>query len=100
MSKFGDLISGQVPVLLHFYIENNSISERMHEVVKEVANHFGDKARVIEINAESNREVVRALQVASLPDFIIYKEGEMLWREQGGQSANALKNALEAYTTA
>lgn len=100
MSKFGDLISGNVPVLLHFYIKNNPISERMHEVLKEVANHFGDKARIVEINAESNRDIVRALQIASLPDFIIYKEGEMLWRIQGGQSANALKNALEDYTTA
>lgn len=100
MSKFGDLISGSVPVLIHFYIENNTASERMHEVVKEVANHFGDKARIVEINADSNREVVRALQVASLPDFMIYKEGEMLWREQGGQSARTLTNALEAYTTA
>lgn len=100
MSKFRDLISGNAPVLIHFYIDNNTIGERMHEVVKEVANHFEDKARIVEINAESNRDVARALQVASLPDFMIYKDGEMLWRTQGGQSAEALIKVLDSYTTA
>lgn len=99
MAKFGDLINGEVPVLLHFYLEGNEISERMHKVVKEVANHFEDKARIVEINVDSNREVVRALQVSSLPDFMIYKDGEMHWRAQGKHTSNALKNVLENYTT-
>ncbi|HLS11616.1 MAG TPA: thioredoxin family protein [Flavobacteriaceae bacterium] len=99
MAKFGELVSGDVPVLLHFYLKDNAISEKMHEVVKEVANYFGDKARVVEINADANRDIVRALKVSSLPDFMIYKDGEMHWRIQGGQTSNALKNALENYTT-
>ena len=45
MAKFGELVSGEVPVLLHFYLKGNTISEQMHDVVKEVANYFGDKAR-------------------------------------------------------
>lgn len=99
MAKFGDLISGDVPVLLHFYLEGNEISERMHKVVKEVANHFEDKARIVEVNVDANREVIRALQVSSLPDFIIYKDGEMHWRAQGKHSSNALKNVLEEFIT-
>jgi len=99
MAKFGELISGDVPVLLHFYLKNNAISEQMHDVVKEVANHFGDKARIIELNADANREIVRALQISSLPDFMIYKDGEMHWRKQGGQTSSVLKNALEDFTT-
>ncbi len=98
MSKFGDLISGNVPVLLHFYVEENTTCQRMHQVVKEVANHFGNKARVVEINVNANREIVRALQVASLPDFMIYKNAEMLWRGQGGQTFGSLKSALENFT--
>jgi|SRR5699024_7942348 len=99
MAKFGELVSGEVPVLLHFYLKGNTISEQMHDVVKEVANYFGDKARVVEINADTNREIVRALQVSSLPDFMIYKDGEMHWRIQGKQSSSALKDVLENYTT-
>lgn len=99
MAKFKELIDGDVPVLLHFYIKGNEASERMHKVVKEVANHFEDKARIIEINVDANREVVRALQVSSLPDFMIYKDGEMHWRAQGKHTSNALKSVLEEYTT-
>lgn len=100
MAKFGDLISGEQAVLIHFYIEGNPICERMHAVVKEVANHFGDSVRVVEINVNSNKEVVHALQITSIPDFMIYKNGEMLWRTQGVQTANALKNTLVDYVNA
>lgn len=99
MTKFGDLLSGDVPVLLHFYLKDSAISEQMHHVLKEVANHFGDKARIVEVNAESNRDLVRALQVSSLPDLIIYKDGEMHWRKQGSQTSDSLRSVLEKYTT-
>lgn len=99
MTKFGDLIDGEQPVLLHFYVEGYEVSERMHKVVKEVANYFEDKVRVLEINVSSNREVVRALQVSSLPDFMIYKNGEMHWRAQGKQTSNTLRSVLENYTS-
>jgi len=100
MSKFGDLISGELPVLLHFYVQENTTCQRMHQVVKEVANHFGNTVRVVEINVNANREIVRALQVSSLPDFMVYKNSEMRWRAQGGQSFNTLKNKLEEMLTA
>ena len=99
MTKFGDLLSGDVPVLLHFYLKDNAISEQMHHVLKEVANHFGDKARIVEVNAESNRDLVRALQVSSLPDLIIYKDGEMQWRKQGSPTSDSLRSVLEKHTT-
>lgn len=95
MSKFGDLISGERPVLLHFYVQENTTCQRMHSVMQEVSNHFGNRARIIEINVNANREIVRALQVSSLPDLMIYKNGEMQWRSQGGQSFSTLKNRLE-----
>lgn len=100
MSKFGELVKGKKPVFLHFYINNNTLSERMHEVVQEVATHFGEAVKVAKLDVEANRELVRALQITSLPDFIIYKEGEMLWRAQGGRTVSALIKALEPYVSA
>jgi len=49
MSKFGDLIDVEVPVLFEFFTEWSDESETMHDVLRDVAAAMGDKARVIKI---------------------------------------------------
>jgi len=90
MSKFGELIDVNVPVLLDFFTEWNEQSTAMHPVLRDVAAALGDKAKVIKIDVEKNKELSEALRVKSLPTFIIYKDGEMKWRQSGEQDANTL----------
>ena len=47
MSKFGELIDLQVPVLLDFYAEWNEQSTAMHPVLSDVAAALGDKGKVL-----------------------------------------------------
>ena len=42
MSKFGELINAQVPVLIDFYTEWNESSVAMHPVIRDVAAALGD----------------------------------------------------------
>jgi len=90
MSKFGELIDVNIPVLLDFFTEWNEQSTAMHPVLRDVAAALGDKAKVIKIDVEKNKELSEALRVKSLPTFIIYKDGEMKWRQSGEQDANTL----------
>jgi len=90
MSKFGELIETQVPVLLDFYADWDEACKDMHPVLRDVAAALGDKARVIKIDVEKNEELSKALRVKGLPTLMIYKEGEMKWRQSGEQDANTL----------
>jgi len=49
MSKFGELINAEAPVLIDFYTEWNEQSVAMHEIIRDVAAALGDKAKVIKI---------------------------------------------------
>jgi thioredoxin 1 len=49
MSKFGELIETQVPVLFDFYTDWDEASKEMHPVLRDVAAALGDKARVIKL---------------------------------------------------
>lgn len=97
MSKFGELIDAKVPVLLDFYTEWNEPSTAMHPVLRDVAAAMGDKARVIKIDVDKNRELADALRVKGLPTLMIYKSGEMVWRQSGEQDANTLIGLLKEY---
>jgi thioredoxin 1 len=97
MSKFGELIEAPVPVLLDFYAEWDETCKTMHPVLRDVAAELGDKARVIKIDVEKNAELAEALRVKVLPTLMIYKEGEMKWRQSGEQDANTLIGLVKEY---
>ncbi|HBC05920.1 MAG TPA: thioredoxin family protein [Aequorivita sp.] len=97
MSKFGELIETRVPVLLDFYAEWDDACKEMHPVLRDVAAALGDKARVIKIDVDKNRELAEALRVKGLPTLMIYKNGEMKWRQSGEQDANTLIGLVNEY---
>ena len=97
MSKFGELIETHVPVLLDFYAEWDNVCQEMHPVLRDVAAALGDKARVIKIDIEKNQELSEALRIKGLPTLMIYKNGEMKWRQSGEQDANTLIGLVQEY---
>lgn len=97
MSKFGEIIDVDIPVLLDFYTEWNEQSTAMHPVLRDVAAALGNKAKVIKIDVDKNKELAEALRVKGLPTFIIYKDGEMKWRHSGTQDADTLIEILKEY---
>jgi len=99
MSKFGELIDLNVPVFIDFYADWDELSISMHEVLRDVAAAIGDKAKVIKIDAEKNPDLAQALRVTTLPTLMIYKDGEMVWRQSGAQDANTLMGIIGEYTS-
>jgi thioredoxin 1 len=97
MSKFGELIDGNVPVLLDFYTDWTESSSSMHPVLRDVAAAVGDKGKVIKINVDKNNELAQALRIKGLPTLMIYKSGEMVWRQSGEQDANTLINLIKEF---
>lgn len=97
MSKFGELIDLNIPVLLDFYTDWNEASKAMHPVLRDVAAALGDKAKIIKIDVDKNAQLAEALRVKGLPTLMIYKSGEMKWRQSGEQDANTLIGILKEY---
>ena len=97
MSKFGELIDCEIPVLLDFYNDWNKSSTSMNPVLKDVAAAIGDKGKVIKINVDKNNELAQALRIKGLPTLMIYKSGEMVWRQSGEQDANTLINLVNEF---
>ncbi|MAR26272.1 MAG: thiol reductase thioredoxin [Flavobacteriaceae bacterium] len=97
MSKFGDLVGLDIPILLDFYNDDNQISTVMHPILRDVAAAVGDKGKVIKINVDKNNELAEALRIKMLPTLMIYKSGEMVWRQSGEQDADTLINLIKEF---
>ncbi len=95
MTKFGELINVKKPVLIDFYFDWNE--ENNLDVLKDVAAALGDKAKVIKIDIKKNEILADTLRVKGNPTFMIYKNGEMKWRQTGEQDANTLIGLVQQY---
>lgn len=91
MSKFGELVNSETPILIDFYSNWDEIKEgESVATLREVALALGDKAKVVKIDVEKNEVLAKALRIKSNPTFIIYKSSEMKWRQSGDQDATSL----------
>lgn len=97
MAKFGELIGSEIPVLIDFYADWEEDSDHFHATLRDVAAALGDSAKVIKIDVEKNEILANALRIKGNPTFIIYKDGEMKWRQSGDQDANTLINLVQQY---
>ncbi len=96
MAKFGEIVGEAKPVLIDFYVEFDQEQEG-EEVLRDVAAALGDKAKVVKIDVEKNKDLASALKVKAYPTFMIYKQGEMKWRKTGEIEANTLISTVEQY---
>lgn len=97
MSKFGELIDARTPVLLDFFSDTDEACKILNPVLRDVAAALGDKARVIKIDVDKNKELAEALRIKDLPTLMIYKNGEMKWRQSGEQDADTLVDLVNEY---
>jgi thioredoxin 1 len=97
MSKFGELIDVEVPVLFDFFTEWDDASIAMHDVLRDVAAALGDKAKVIKIDVDKNQALSEALRIKGLPTLIIYKSGDMKWRQSGELDANTIIGLMQSH---
>jgi len=97
MTKFGELIGSKTPTLIDFYKDWEEENNNLHSVLRDVAAALGDKAKVVKIDISKNETLAAALRIKGNPTFIIYKNGEMKWRQTGQQDANTLISLVEQY---
>jgi thioredoxin 1 len=97
MSKFGELVDGKAPLLLVFFEELEELKEEFNNTLRDVAAAMGDHGKVIKINMAKNPKLVDALRVKVMPTLMIYKLGEMVWRQSGEQDANTLIALMNEY---
>lgn len=97
MEKFEEIIAGTTPVLVDFFATWCGPCKMMHPVLEELHTMVGDTARILKIDVDQNEALSAKFNVRSVPTLMIFKDGDLKWREAGVHSAADLKKELEKY---
>ena len=89
------MTNGYTPTAVLVKLSEDEISNTMYPLLKDVANALGKKVKVIKIDLEKNNKLAEALRIKGAPTLMIYKRGEMKWRQSGDEEANSLIGRLK-----
>lgn len=97
MTEFEKALGESKPLLLVIYSPENERSMEMLPVVEEVRKSMGDRANVVNLNGTDNQEVVREYKVASYPAYLLFKDGQVAWRDYGVKKYSELEHMVREF---
>lgn len=98
-NSFQEIINTDKPVLIDFYAEWCGPCKQMPPILKALKDNMGDEIRIFKVNVDQHNDIAAHFQVTSIPTLMIFKNGNLLWRESGIKTSKQLQQLLEQHVS-
>lgn len=94
MEKFNEMINGEQLTLVDFFATWCGPSKMMHPILEQLKEKMGDDIRILKVDVDKNEALSMQYRIQSVPTLMLFKKGEMLWRQSGAMSLNDLMQKI------
>ncbi|HXS35491.1 MAG TPA: thioredoxin [Flavipsychrobacter sp.] len=97
MSTFQQVIQSDKPVLVDFTATWCGPCQMMAPILHDVKSAMGDDVTIIKIDIDKSPQVAQHFQVMSVPTLMIFRKGELKWRQSGVMQAKQLQQVIQQF---
>lgn len=97
MASFGSIIESDKPVLIDFHAEWCGPCKTVSPILKTLKEEMGDQMKLIKIDVDKNQEIASKYQIRGVPTLMIFKNGNLLWRQSGVTPIENLRAELSKH---
>lgn len=97
-NSFNNIINSDKPVLIDFFATWCGPCQMLAPILVEVKNELGEAVSILKIDVDKNQDLANMLGVRGVPTLLLYKNGNLLWRQSGVVSKQELVALVQSHT--
>ena len=84
-------------VLVDFRADWCGPCQTMDPIIEEVLDELGGKIKLLKLDIDKHPQMAQQFAVRSIPHYILFKKGKILWRQGGILPKRDLEKALKGF---
>ncbi|MEO6168019.1 MAG: thioredoxin [Chitinophagales bacterium] len=94
---FSELIKSDTPTLVDFFADWCEPCKAMKPILEALKSTMGEKIKIIKVDVDVSPQVANIYHIQGIPTLILFRNGEIKWRQAGVVSAQNLERIIQQH---